>query len=49
VEKLSGILEFLIRDISMQDELKRNIKAMAVPGAAEKIASEALKLIHIKS
>lgn len=47
IEKLSGMLETLIQDNRMQDELKKNIAAMAAPNAAEKIAREALNLIHI--
>ena len=46
VEKLPGMLDTLIQDGRMQDELKRNISAMAVTDAAEKIAAEALGLIN---
>ena len=46
VVNLPGMLESLIQDGRMQDELKRNISAMAVTDAAEKIAAEALGLIN---
>ncbi|MCX6281396.1 MAG: undecaprenyldiphospho-muramoylpentapeptide beta-N-acetylglucosaminyltransferase [Bacteroidetes bacterium] len=45
VEKLGKTLDLLITSASLQEELKRNIASLAVPGAAEKIASEALGLI----
>ena len=46
IVNLPGMLESLIQDGRMQDELKRNISAMAVTDAAEKIAAEALGLIN---
>jgi UDP-N-acetylglucosamine--N-acetylmuramyl-(pentapeptide) pyrophosphoryl-undecaprenol N-acetylglucosamine transferase len=44
-EKLGKEIILLINDESRQKELQENIKKMALPGAAEKIAHEVLKLI----
>ncbi len=44
-EKLGGSLALLINDAPLQEELKRNIRTMAAPDAADRIASEVLGLI----
>ncbi len=43
---LPDTLTKLLADKGLQEELKRNILSMAVPAAAEKIATEALALIQ---
>ena len=42
--KLVNCLRDLCQDESLQDELSKNMKLLAVSNAAEKIAEEALKL-----
>jgi len=48
VEKLFGLVTSLAADAGLQDELGRNIKTMALPGAAARIAEETIKLIRKK-
>jgi len=43
VEKLFGLVTSLAADAGLQDELGRNIKTMALPGAAARIAEETIK------
>lgn len=45
VERLFPLVQNLAADAVMQSELSRNIKTMALPGAASLIAEETLKLI----
>jgi len=46
VGKLGDSIAVLLADKALQEEMKRNILSMAVPDAAEHIASEALGLIQ---
>lgn len=48
VEKLFDLINSLSADVKQQNELSRNIRSMALPGAADAIAEEALKLIRRK-
>jgi UDP-N-acetylglucosamine--N-acetylmuramyl-(pentapeptide) pyrophosphoryl-undecaprenol N-acetylglucosamine transferase len=44
-ERLFGLIKELISDKGLQSELSRNIRAMALPGAANIIGTEAMKLV----
>jgi UDP-N-acetylglucosamine--N-acetylmuramyl-(pentapeptide) pyrophosphoryl-undecaprenol N-acetylglucosamine transferase len=48
VDKLFGLIKELETDTGLQNELSRNIKTMALPGAAGMIAEETMKLIPKK-
>ncbi len=48
VEKLFTLIKNLVADTGLQNELSRNIKTMALPGAARVIAEEIMKLIKSK-
>ena len=48
VEKLFDVVNNLSADVEQQKELSRNIRSMALPGAADTIAIEAMQLIRKK-